>query len=135
MWRGTMGKEKARVKVFRFNPEMDKKPRYESYEIPFEEGMSVLRSLRYIYENLDGTLAYKDYFCKTNQCGMCAMKVNGRPVFACNTKLEKETVIDPLPNFPIIRDVVVDTGRESRQESGEIWKTEVGVIVRNYRNL
>jgi fumarate reductase iron-sulfur subunit len=124
MWRMIMGKEKARVKVFRFNPEMDKKPRYESYEVPLEEGMSVLRGLRYIYENLDGTLAYKDYFCKTNQCGMCAMKVNGRPVFACNAKLEKETVIEPL-----------DTGRESQDESGEIWKKEVGVIVRNYRNL
>ena len=130
-----MGTEKARVKVFRFNPELDKKPRYDIFEVPMEEGMSVLRGLRYIYENLDGTLAFKDYFCKTNQCGMCAMKVNGRSVFACNTKLEKEAVIEPLPNFPIIRDVVVDTGRESSDESGEIWKKEVGVIVRNYRNL
>lgn len=130
-----MARKKARVKVFRFNPETDKKPRYESYEVPLEEGMSVLSGLRYIYENLDGTLAYKDYFCKTNQCGMCAMKVNGRPVFACNTKLEEETVIEPLPNFPIIRDVVVDTGGESLDELGEIWKREVGVVMRKYRNL
>ena len=130
-----MAKEKAKVKVFRFNPEGDERPRYESYSVPFEEGTSVLQALRYIYENLDGTLAYKDYFCKTNQCGMCAMKVNGRSVFACNTKLEKETVIEPLPNFPIIRDVVVDTGRERLDPSGEMWKQEVGAIVRSYRNL
>jgi succinate dehydrogenase/fumarate reductase iron-sulfur protein len=130
-----MAREKARVKVFRFNPEADKKPRYDLFEIPLEEGMSVLRGLRYIYENLDGSLAYKDYFCKTNQCGMCAMKVNGRPVFACNARLEKETVVEPLPHFPIIRDIVVDTGKEKLDESGEVWKQEVGVIVRNYRNL
>lgn len=130
-----MAKKQAKIKIFRFNPEIDSEPRYERYDVPIEEGMSILQALRYIYENLDGTLAYKDYFCKTNQCGMCAMKVNGRPVFACNTKLEKETVIEPLPNFPIIRDVVVDTGRESVNLSGEIRKQEVGVIIRCYRNL
>jgi succinate dehydrogenase/fumarate reductase iron-sulfur protein len=130
-----MAKVRAKIKIFRFNPEIDSKPRYEHYDVPMEEGISILQALRYIYENLDGTLAYKDYFCKTNQCGMCAMKVNGRPVFACNTKLERETVIEPLPNFPIIRDVVVDTGRESLNPSGEIWKQEVGILIRSYRNL
>lgn len=127
--------EKAIVKVFRFNPETDEKPRYDQYEVPLEEGMSVLQGLRYIYENLDSTLAYKDYFCKTNQCGMCAMKVNGQSVFACNTKLEKKALIEPLPNFPIIRDIVVDTGKESSDALGKIWKRESGVIVRTYRNL
>jgi succinate dehydrogenase/fumarate reductase iron-sulfur protein len=130
-----MPTEKATVKVFRFNPEADEKPRYERYKVPLEKGMSVLQALRYIYENLDATLAYKDYFCTTNQCGMCAMKVNGRPVFACNTKLEKETIVEPLPNFPIIRDVVVDTGRERTDPLGGILKLESGVIVRTYRNL
>lgn len=62
------------------------------------------------------------------------MKVNGRPVFACNTKLEKGTLIEAV-NFLIIRNIVVDTGGESLDESGVVWRQEVSVIVRKYRNL
>ena len=40
---------------------MDKEPHYQTYQVPFEKGMSAMTALDYIYQNLDGTLAYYDH--------------------------------------------------------------------------
>lgn len=101
-------KKEAIMKVFRFNPEKDSEPKFVEYCVPFEEGASVLLSLRYIYENLDASLAYRDYFCKTNQCGMCLMQINGKIAYACNRKMEDNIKVEPFPNRRVIRDLVVD---------------------------
>lgn len=44
---------KAKVKMFRFDPTIDKEPRYETYEVPSEGwfGIKVIDTIRYIYEN------------------------------------------------------------------------------------
>ena len=46
------------ARVFRMDPSVDEEPRYQEYRVPFEEGMSAMDVLDYIYQNLDGTLAY-----------------------------------------------------------------------------
>ncbi len=56
-----MSYETIKVKVFRFDPSVDKEPYYKTYEVPFEEGLSAMDCLDYIYQNLDGTLAYYDH--------------------------------------------------------------------------
>ena len=127
--------ERALVRVFRFDPEKDDKPRYKEYDVPVEEGMSVLRALRYIYEHFDGSLAFRDYFCRTNQCGMCGMLVNGKPAFACNRKLEKETTIEPLAGFPVIKDLIVDFGKKTRCTPDQLLVVRSGTITKRYRSL
>ena len=102
-----MNEEKATVKVFRFDPSVDKKPRYQEYnDIPYA-GRSVLNVLRYIYEEYDQSLAFRR-LCTKGACGGCAMQVNGEPVLACQKPATEEMVIEPHPKFQVIRDLVVD---------------------------
>ena len=54
--------DKAIVKIKRFDPALDKEPRYQTYEVPAEGWMKhkVVDTLRYIYENIDPTLAFRE---------------------------------------------------------------------------
>ncbi|MEA2063934.1 MAG: succinate dehydrogenase iron-sulfur subunit [Gemmatimonadota bacterium] len=98
-------------KVLRFNPEQDKKPYLQSYRLILERGMTVLDGLMHLKETQDPTLSYRKS-CRMGICGSCAMYVNGLPVLACQTQISEleSTVIEvrPLPNYPILRDVVPD---------------------------
>ena len=106
-----MSQEKpiVKFKVFRYDPERDEKPRYETYEVPYYRGMKVLDALIYIHDNYDPTLAFR-YSCKIWRCGSCAVMVNGDARPACRAEVEpgKEYVIEPLANLPVVRDLVVD---------------------------
>jgi len=95
------------VSVFRYDPDKDPSPKYVRYEVQYRQGMTVLGVLRYIYERLDGSLAF-DHECRNGYCGVCAVMVNKEPVLACKTLASEEMTLEPLPNFPIIRDLVVD---------------------------
>ena len=44
--------ETGKVKILRYDPEIDKSPHYETYTYPFEKGMSVLDVAIYIYEQI-----------------------------------------------------------------------------------
>ena len=108
--------ETINVKIFRFDPDVDKEPYYKTYKIPYCEGMMVLDALHYVYENLDGTLAYR-WACRAGQCGSCAVIINGKPRIACRTAAEKgkDITLAPLLQFPIVRDLVVDLERGLRR--------------------
>jgi len=109
-----MSGEKAKITVFRYNPEEDESPYYKVYEVPFESGMTVLDTLNYIYENYDGSLAYV-YGCRYGFCGSCALKINGKPTLICRELATKEMKIEPLDNFPVVRDLVINReGLEGR---------------------
>jgi len=103
------GRDVVRLRVFRYDPERDEKPRYELYEVPYYRGMKVLDALIYIRENYDPTLAFR-YSCKIWRCGSCTVTVNGDARPACRAEVEpgKEYVIEPLRNLPVVRDLVVD---------------------------
>ena len=105
------------VKVFRFDPSRDERPRYETYLVPYHEGMKVLEALRWIYENYEPSLAFR-YGCRSSLCGLCGVSVNGEPVLACKRNVEDNLVVEPLPKLPIIRDLVVDFERIERRFRG-----------------
>jgi succinate dehydrogenase/fumarate reductase iron-sulfur protein len=98
---------KAKLKIYRFNPEMDKEPGYDTFEIDTEAGETVLSALLKVYENFDAGLSFR-FACGKIKCGECAMMVNNSPCLACNKKIEPEMVIEPLPNLSVIKDLVVD---------------------------
>ena len=100
--------ERVKVKIFRYDPSEDKNPRYETYDVPYEKDMRVLDVLMFVQENLANSLAFR-YSCRRRRCGTCSVLVNGRPVLACMEGAEREMTIEPLPNLPVIRDLVVDT--------------------------
>ncbi|MDW8041378.1 MAG: succinate dehydrogenase iron-sulfur subunit [Nitrososphaerota archaeon] len=99
-----------RFSVYRFDPSTDSKKRYETYEVPYWNGMTVLDGLLYIKERIDHTLAIR-YSCRMGICGSCGMTVNGLPKLACYTQVKEVGMnlkVEPLRNHPLVRDLVTD---------------------------
>jgi succinate dehydrogenase / fumarate reductase iron-sulfur subunit len=73
--------------------------------------VSVLQALHQIQDAQDPSLAFRSV-CRGAVCGSCAMTINGRLDLACRVQLERwasrHVVLEPLPHFEIIRDLVVD---------------------------
>jgi len=106
-----VAKKSLLVKVSRYDPSQDTAPLLEDYIVPFTKGMSVIDALRYIKENFDPSLAFR-YRCRVGYCGSCSLLINGTPKLACMEEIAEGTeslVVEPLPNLPVIRDLVVDT--------------------------
>lgn len=98
---------KCKVKIFRFNPSIDQDPRYETYEVAFEKGDRILDVLIRVKEDLKQDVAFR-WSCKNRICGSCSVMVNGKPKLLCWDEAQSEMIIEPLPNFPIIKDLVID---------------------------
>lgn len=120
-----------RLKVFRFRPGMEK-PRYDTFVIEPAPGKTVLTALFEVQSRYDDSLAFR-YSCRGAVCGTCAMLINRVPRLACRTRLgallsgdlelplahydlphrteswdkNKEVLVEPLPNLPVIKDLIV----------------------------
>ena len=99
-------------KILRYDiKEPDKEPHFESYRIKVIPGLTVLAMLLRIRDEIDGTLSFR-CSCRSAICGSCAMVINGKIDLACRTQVATfgtDTIIlEPLPNFEIIKDLVVD---------------------------
>ncbi len=96
------------VKVFRTDPKDPSKTGYDTFTVPFEKGQSILGVLKYIYENLDPSLAFYNS-CRIGKCTGCHVRVNRKTRLACTTIADgKDLVLEPLPGYPVVRDLVVD---------------------------
>lgn len=95
------------IKVFRYDPTQDIKPRYEEYKVPNQPRMRVLDALLYIREHFDSSLAFR-WSCRGQRCGTCAVMINGEPGLACWAEAKENMTIEPLPILPVVRDLVVD---------------------------
>ncbi len=98
----------AIVRIFRFDPSMDKKPRYETYKVPYKfwNNRKIIDTLQYIYENLAPGLAFRGP-CSQGLCGSCVIRVNDKPVLACETIAKKSMLIEPLDKEKVVKDLVV----------------------------
>jgi fumarate reductase iron-sulfur subunit len=103
--------DEIEVIVGRFDPEQDEVPRRQTYTVPFKDDMVVLDALNHIKNHIDGTLSYR-WSCRMGICGSCGMNVNGKPKLTCSVFLRdyypNPIVVEPLSNFPVIRDLVID---------------------------
>lgn len=85
--------------------------RYEVFSVEREGSMNVLDVVAKIQGTLDPTLAFR-YSCRAGMCGTCSMRVNGRNRWTCRTSVDQfggdTLVLEPLPHYPVIRDLVVD---------------------------
>ena len=90
--------------------------RYEEFNVPFEEGMSVLDALRWIRANIDSSLAIRYSCINANACKTCMALVNGEVEYTCIAKLSAGVItVAPLPKRPLIRDLVTDTVPEEEK--------------------
>lgn len=104
--RAWIGKSmKVKLNVLRSEP--GKEPYFQLFEVDVSPEETVLGALRYIYENIDPSLVFR-VVCNEEKCGECAVVVNGVPCLACERMVEPEMAIEPLPNLPVIRDLVID---------------------------
>jgi succinate dehydrogenase / fumarate reductase iron-sulfur subunit len=100
------------LKIFRFDPDRDSVPYYQQYTLPWTEGLTLLMAVRKVYETIDPTLGFRNFFCGRGLCASCLMTVNGSTKKSCHVVLEvgREYVVEPAKGYPIIRDLVVDYG-------------------------
>ncbi len=103
--------ESVQLQVYRYRPESDPEPSWDTFEVPLHSEWMILDALNYIKDQLDGSLSYR-WACRMGVCGSCGMMVNGQPVLTCATYLESllpgPIRVEPLQGFPVIRDLVGD---------------------------
>lgn len=117
-----------RFKIKRFDGENS---RFDIFDVKPKAHMSVLEALFQIQDELDSSLAFR-YSCRGAVCGSCAMLINKKQRLACRTQVSEisgervlspaaygpiafpliktgeDILIEPLPNLPVIKDLVVD---------------------------
>ncbi|MDP6980941.1 MAG: succinate dehydrogenase iron-sulfur subunit [Myxococcota bacterium] len=105
--------QKQKIKtivITRFDPDKDDGRRTEEYQVPVDEDWKVLDAINYIKDELDPSVSHR-WSCRMAVCGSCGMMVNGEPTLTCKTALKDypdRVEIEPLANFPVVRDLVVD---------------------------
>ena len=101
----------VKLKVFRFNPEKDKKPHYETYELDAQPTDRVLDLLEHVKGYFDGTLSFRRS-CAHGVCGSDAMRINGRNSLACKVLVHdlksNKITVEPLLGLRVIKDMIVD---------------------------
>ncbi|MHA1963682.1 MAG: succinate dehydrogenase/fumarate reductase iron-sulfur subunit [Candidatus Thorarchaeota archaeon] len=119
---------------------------FDLYKVDTKKGMTVLDALFQIQDRMDPSLSFR-YSCRGAVCGSCSMLINKEPRLACRTQVaevknndmklkpfatitetpagwnpEVEILIEPLPNMPILKDLVVDmTKFYDALESMKLW--------------
>lgn len=108
---------------------------YDLYKVEDRKGMTVLDALFQVQDNMDESLSFR-YSCRGAVCGSCATLIDKIPRLACRTQVaslkqevsrlkpfnaltdvtpgwnrETEVLVEPLPNLPIMKDLVVDMTR------------------------
>ncbi|MCH7962950.1 MAG: succinate dehydrogenase/fumarate reductase iron-sulfur subunit [Bacteroidetes bacterium] len=103
--------ETMEIKIFRYRPEVEKEPMFQSYEVPFREDWVVLDAINYIKDEIDGTLSYR-WSCRMGVCGSCGMMINDIPKLSCAVFLKeyypKKICLEPLTGFPVERDLIFE---------------------------
>ena len=60
----------------------------------------------------EGKLFFKIRSCREGICGSCSMNIDGRNTLAClsyiDNDISRESNINPLPYFLVMRDLIVD---------------------------
>ena len=99
------------LEVYRYRPEEESEPVFQSYEVPLRSDWVILDALNHVKDQIDGTLSYR-WSCRMGVCGSCGMMVNGDPVLTCAAFLESYAPgpirVEPLQHFPVVRDLVTD---------------------------
>ncbi len=106
-----------RFQIYRYNPDVDAKPRMQYYDVAMESTDRMLLDALVRIKIEDDTFSFRRS-CREGVCGSDAMNINGKNGLACITKLadlQEPIVIRPLPGLPVIRDLIVDMSQFFKQ--------------------
>ena len=103
---------KVTLKVYRFNPEVDKEPRYDTFNVEAEPTDRLLDCLNRIRWQQDSTLSFR-MSCAHGICGSDGLTINSESALACQKLVKdydysKEILIEPLKYFDVVKDLIVD---------------------------
>ena len=102
------------LNIHRYDPDSRRSWKQE-YQIDAGRILRFVDLFRKINEEQDPTLAWNSS-CEHGQCGTCSIRVNGKPLLACELLVENAVAyfgtttftIEPLNIAPVVRDLVVD---------------------------
>lgn len=104
-------KRVKRFVVYRWNPDDEKNPTTDTYEIDLDNcGPMVLDALLKIKNEIDSTLTFRRS-CREGICGSCAMNIDGKNTLACTKAIEDisdDVKVYPLPHMSVVKDLVPD---------------------------
>ena len=109
--------ETATLKIWR--GESKAEGGFETHDVPFERGQSVLDGLRWIRANKDPSLAIRFSCINANACKECMMEIDGKTLYACTARLEPRGMsVAPLSNKTLVRDLVTEIAPPSERFGG-----------------
>ena len=91
------------------------KPHFKIYPLEVDPEENVLDAIERIWAKKDRTLTFR-HACHHSTCGVCGMRVNGVEKLTCITAIKSVTKnggivrVEPLRNFTVLSDLVVDMG-------------------------
>jgi succinate dehydrogenase / fumarate reductase, iron-sulfur subunit len=109
--------DKRVFEVYRYDPDKDKEPYMQRYELELDGSERMLLDALIKLKKLDETLSFRRS-CREGICGSDGMNINGKNGLACLISLNSlpnKIVVRPLPGLPVIRDLVVDMSMFYRQ--------------------
>ena len=98
------------LKIFRFDPQKDKEPYYQTYEVDADPMDRLLDCLNRVRWEQDPTLSFR-MSCGHGVCGSDGMRINGICGLACQKlvkEFKEEILVEPMPVFKVVKDLVVD---------------------------
>ena len=99
------------LKLFRYNPETDTKPYYDTFTVEAEPTDRVLDLMENVKGYQDGSLSFRRS-CAHGVCGSCAMRVNGQNRLACKTLVQdlktNKITVEPILGLPVLKDMIVN---------------------------
>jgi succinate dehydrogenase / fumarate reductase iron-sulfur subunit len=104
------------LKVKRYDPDAGRY-KLSIYKVSVSRFDTVLDVLLKVVRDQDHTLSVR-YSCRMGICGSCAMMINGVPRLSCMTNaisLGDVIEIEPLKNFPPVKDLFVDMDQMFRK--------------------
>jgi succinate dehydrogenase / fumarate reductase iron-sulfur subunit len=103
---------KIQFKIYRFNPQTDETPYYDSFVVDANANDRILDCLNRIRWEQDSSLSFR-MSCAHGICGSDGLTINGSPALACQKLVKdydysKEILVEPLKSFPVVKDLNVD---------------------------
>jgi succinate dehydrogenase iron-sulfur subunit len=99
------------LQIFRYK--QGEQPHYDTFTVQVEDTAHVIDAIDKAWAEHDHTLTFRRA-CHHSSCGSCALRINGVEKLPCITRFSEvwdghtPLRIDPLRNFPIVSDLVVD---------------------------
>jgi len=99
------------LEIFRYKP--DQEPHYDTFTVQVADTAYVIDALDEAWALYDHSLTFR-HACHHSSCGSCGLRINGVEKLPCITRVtdvldeHHKIRLDPLRNFPIVSDLVVD---------------------------